>query len=302
MAERFKRLYLSKETAQPMRWSMEEKCEHDDDIMMHPRDGEAWHALDRFDPEFASDPRSIRFGLPTDGPKHPRKNLNVFLEQLIEELQELWIGVEEYDGKAIKKRRPSKRLKGEQIVEWLDKLVDDDDGGFFGYELSYFYRQLCAKVISKKLMREAIYDAGGRNVEAIYDIGGGLRHGSTIVFQGRQGEAKGALLAGRREPSKKLNRRKLTLSQKLGGDVLEFRPPQPSPQVLPNYFSSPINQEHHLEMLRVGLDLMLQSFDLHNSSDRDLSLNNGSILPKDRSLEMQASHSRLLNGCTLVNR
>jgi len=32
---------------------------------------------------------------------------------------------------------------------------------------------------------------------------------STIVFQGRKGQAKGALLAGRREPSKKLNRRKL---------------------------------------------------------------------------------------------
>ena len=66
MAERFKRLYLSKETAQPMRWSMEGKRKHDDDIMMHPRDGEAWHALDRFDPK-SSDPRSIRFGLATHG-------------------------------------------------------------------------------------------------------------------------------------------------------------------------------------------------------------------------------------------
>ncbi|WVZ63045.1 hypothetical protein U9M48_012716 [Paspalum notatum var. saurae] len=33
-----------------------------------------------------------------------------------------------------------------------------------------------------------------------------------------------------------------TLSQKLGGNVPEFRPPQPYPQVPPNYFSSPITQ------------------------------------------------------------
>ncbi|WVZ51905.1 hypothetical protein U9M48_003005 [Paspalum notatum var. saurae] len=73
---------------------------------------------------------------------------------------------------------------------------------------------------------------------------------STIVFQGHKGQAKGALLAGRREPSKKLNRRKLvdfkrklTLSQKLGGDVPEFRPPQPYQQVPSNYFiSSPMTQ------------------------------------------------------------
>ncbi|WVZ76356.1 hypothetical protein U9M48_024336 [Paspalum notatum var. saurae] len=70
-----------------------------------------------------------------------------------------------------------------------------------------------------------------------------------IVFQGRKGQAKGALLAGHREPSKKLNRRKLedlkrklTFSQKLGGNVPKFRPPQPSPLVPPNYFSSPITQ------------------------------------------------------------
>ncbi|WVZ97776.1 hypothetical protein U9M48_043288 [Paspalum notatum var. saurae] len=72
---------------------------------------------------------------------------------------------------------------------------------------------------------------------------------STIVFQGRKGRAKGALVAGRREPSKKLNRRKLvdfkrkpTLSQKVGSNVPEFRPPQPSPQVPSNYFSTPTSQ------------------------------------------------------------
>ncbi|WVZ58596.1 hypothetical protein U9M48_008853, partial [Paspalum notatum var. saurae] len=33
-----------------------------------------------------------------------------------------------------------------------------------------------------------------------------------------------------------------TLSQKLNGNVPELRPPQPYPQVPPNYFSSPITQ------------------------------------------------------------
>jgi hypothetical protein len=39
----------------------------DPDIMMHPSDGDAWKALDRFDPEFARDARSVRLGLSTDG-------------------------------------------------------------------------------------------------------------------------------------------------------------------------------------------------------------------------------------------
>jgi hypothetical protein len=35
--------------------------------MSHPTDAEAWHALDRFDLEFARDPRSVRLGLSMDG-------------------------------------------------------------------------------------------------------------------------------------------------------------------------------------------------------------------------------------------
>jgi hypothetical protein len=34
---------------------------------VHPSDGEAWQALDHFDPEFARDPRSVRLSLSTDG-------------------------------------------------------------------------------------------------------------------------------------------------------------------------------------------------------------------------------------------
>jgi hypothetical protein len=137
---RLKRLFLSKETAKKMRWHKEGKRESQDpDIMAHPADGEAWQALDRFDPEFARDPRNVRLGLSTDGftpystsatsyscwpvfimpynlppdkclkegfiflalvipgPKHPGKNINLFMRPLIEELKELWQGVKAYD-------------------------------------------------------------------------------------------------------------------------------------------------------------------------------------------------------------
>jgi hypothetical protein len=38
--------------------------------MSHPADAKSWHALDRFDPEFAIDPRSVHLGLLTDGFQH----------------------------------------------------------------------------------------------------------------------------------------------------------------------------------------------------------------------------------------
>jgi hypothetical protein len=47
---------------------MEGKRDNEDsNIMSHPADGEAWQTLDRFDPEFARDPRSVHLGLSTDG-------------------------------------------------------------------------------------------------------------------------------------------------------------------------------------------------------------------------------------------
>jgi hypothetical protein len=50
-----------------MRWHNEGKHDSEDlDIMSHPADSEAWEALDRFDLEFARDPRSVRLGLSMD--------------------------------------------------------------------------------------------------------------------------------------------------------------------------------------------------------------------------------------------
>jgi hypothetical protein len=51
-----------------MRWHNEGKRDSEDpDIKSHPVDSEAWEALDRFDPEFARDPRSVHLGFSTDG-------------------------------------------------------------------------------------------------------------------------------------------------------------------------------------------------------------------------------------------
>jgi hypothetical protein len=64
---RLKRLYLSKETVKQMRWHKDGKRDSEEpDIISHPADTEAWEALDRFDPEFERDPKSVRHGLSTD--------------------------------------------------------------------------------------------------------------------------------------------------------------------------------------------------------------------------------------------
>jgi hypothetical protein len=64
---RLKLLFLCEETTQQMMWHKEGICDSEDtDIMSHPVNAEAWHALDRFDPKFARDYRSVRLGLSTD--------------------------------------------------------------------------------------------------------------------------------------------------------------------------------------------------------------------------------------------
>jgi hypothetical protein len=65
---RLKHLYLSKETMKQMRWHKEGKCDSENsDIMSHPANTEVWEAMNRFDPKFARDPRSVRLGLSMDG-------------------------------------------------------------------------------------------------------------------------------------------------------------------------------------------------------------------------------------------
>ncbi|XP_058782834.1 uncharacterized protein LOC131657454 [Vicia villosa] len=127
---RLQRLFMSRKTANHMRWHASEI--NKDGLIWHPRDGEAWKEFDLRHPEFASDPRNVRLGLATDGfnpfgamslsysiwpvfltpynfppwmcMKHttfilsmiiPRKEapgnkIDVYLEPLIKELSELW--------------------------------------------------------------------------------------------------------------------------------------------------------------------------------------------------------------------
>jgi hypothetical protein len=123
-----------------MRWHKQGICDSEDvNIMSHPDDDEAWHALDHFDLEFAGNPRSVHLGLSMDGfqaynsdstsyscllvfvmpynlppnkclmegfiflalvipgPKEPKKQMNIFLHPLMEELKELWQGLDAYD-------------------------------------------------------------------------------------------------------------------------------------------------------------------------------------------------------------
>jgi hypothetical protein len=59
-----------------MRWHKEGKRDSENpDIISHPADTEAWETLNRFDPEFVRDPRSVRLGLSMDG-FHPHSKAN----------------------------------------------------------------------------------------------------------------------------------------------------------------------------------------------------------------------------------
>jgi hypothetical protein len=137
---RLKWLFLSEDTTKQMRCHKEGKPDSEHvSIMLHPADGEDWQVLDRFNPKFARDPRSVCLGLSMDdiqpyitdsssyscwslfmmpynlspnkylkerfifialvipGTKEPKKQMNMFLCPLMEELKKLWQGVDAYD-------------------------------------------------------------------------------------------------------------------------------------------------------------------------------------------------------------
>jgi hypothetical protein len=49
-----------------MRWHKKDVRENDE-LIVHPSDGDAWKALDTFNPDFAANSRNVRIGLATDG-------------------------------------------------------------------------------------------------------------------------------------------------------------------------------------------------------------------------------------------
>ncbi|XP_038976115.1 uncharacterized protein LOC120107036 [Phoenix dactylifera] len=130
-------MFASPKTASSMRWHDEGRTK--DGMLRHPADSPAWKAFDDRHPEFASDARSVRLGLATDGfnpfrtmsstystwrvvlvpynlppwmcmkqsslilsmvipgDKGPGNDIDVFLQPLIEELKQLWEGIDAFD-------------------------------------------------------------------------------------------------------------------------------------------------------------------------------------------------------------
>jgi hypothetical protein len=132
------RLFILKKSSMHMRWHKEGECENNN-VIVHPSNGEAWKALDNFDPDIARDARNVRIGLVTNGftpftksaasyscwsvfaipynlpptlcmkyehtflclivasPDNPEPQQNVMMQPMIEELKQLWVGVEAYN-------------------------------------------------------------------------------------------------------------------------------------------------------------------------------------------------------------
>ncbi|CAN6692225.1 unnamed protein product [Malus baccata var. baccata] len=130
LKSRLQRFFMSKHTAEHMRWHAIE-CPKDE-FMRHPSDSPAWKHLDNLYPDFASEIRNVRLGLASDGfnpfgkmrndhstwpvvlsvynlppwmcmkqpnlllsllipgPRSPGKEIDVYMRPLIDELNELW--------------------------------------------------------------------------------------------------------------------------------------------------------------------------------------------------------------------
>ncbi|WVZ53055.1 hypothetical protein U9M48_004045 [Paspalum notatum var. saurae] len=82
-----------------MRWWHEERTK-DVEKLAHPADGTQWKRFDEMYPQFAEDPRNMRFALSTDGmnpfgdiliqgPKQPGFEIYVFLKPLTEDMTKL---------------------------------------------------------------------------------------------------------------------------------------------------------------------------------------------------------------------
>ncbi|XP_042939329.1 uncharacterized protein LOC122274348 [Carya illinoinensis] len=63
---RLQMLYMSKKTAQAMRWHVEGRVE-DPTCMRHPSDSRVWKDFDNVHVMFSEDPRNVRLGLASDG-------------------------------------------------------------------------------------------------------------------------------------------------------------------------------------------------------------------------------------------
>ncbi|XP_028126746.1 uncharacterized protein LOC114323365 [Camellia sinensis] len=73
LTPRLKRLYMSRKTAEDMRWHKEKRI--DDGVLRHPADSDEWKEFDVQHPQFALEPRNVRLGLAVDG-FNPFRNMS----------------------------------------------------------------------------------------------------------------------------------------------------------------------------------------------------------------------------------
>ncbi|XP_009796469.1 uncharacterized protein [Nicotiana sylvestris] len=127
---RLQRLFMTKRTAEDMRWHKDKRV--DDGVLRHPADSLTWKTFDENHLDFASDPRNVRLGLASDGfnpfgsmsnaysmwpvflipynllpwlcmkqsnillsllipgPKSPGMDIDVYLQPLVDDLKKLW--------------------------------------------------------------------------------------------------------------------------------------------------------------------------------------------------------------------
>ncbi|XP_016471415.2 uncharacterized protein LOC107793551 [Nicotiana tabacum] len=127
---RLQRLFMTKRTAENMRWHKNKRV--DDGVLRHPADSLTWKTFDEKHLNFASDPRNVRLGLASDGfnpfgsmsnaysmwpvflipynlppwkcmkqsnillsllipgPKSPGMDIDVYLQPLVDDLKKLW--------------------------------------------------------------------------------------------------------------------------------------------------------------------------------------------------------------------
>ncbi|KAK1603781.1 hypothetical protein QYE76_027454 [Lolium multiflorum] len=118
---RIQRLFMTEDTAQQMRWAVEGN--RYTDKMIHPSDGTAWKNFVKKFPLKAGDPRSVAIAISTDGfnpygPKYPGKNMNVYLEPLVDDLVRGW------EGRGIRTYDASKKEYFDMYVWYHTSLHD----------------------------------------------------------------------------------------------------------------------------------------------------------------------------------
>ncbi|KAK1692814.1 hypothetical protein QYE76_009511 [Lolium multiflorum] len=96
--KRIQRLYMHEETAKQMTWHKYGKRFVDENKklkMGHPSDGTAWKNFDTKHPLKAAEARNVRIAIATDGfnpygPHYPGKNLSVYMQPIVEDLNHSW--------------------------------------------------------------------------------------------------------------------------------------------------------------------------------------------------------------------